>query len=377
MSLLFRSHKNLGLAFLLVWALAFLFSAASVQAQRPNPRDLPREPPPPMPRPTPKEPSDKDYEVVRTTSNLIVVPVSVTDSAGQPVLGLTKEIFRLEEEGRTQEIAQIGDPEQVPLDIVILFDASSSVTQKNFFTFQQQAAVRFLKQVMKPVDRAAVFVIADKPQLVQPLAPAETAFKMLLAIPAATVPTPTAFYDSVTTAAKYLAQNAPSQHRRVIVALSDGDDNFSTQIRDMSVAEARLAAKGEQTPAESRRLLQERHRRAVLDVEREVQRDDAVFYSINSGGPSVRLNEISTRAQAGMQQLAETTGGNSFVPDKIENLDAVFQQIAAELRSQYLLQYYANSDAPPEKFLRIKVTIPTRPELRIRARQGYYPKRGK
>ena len=126
----------------------------------------------------------------------------------------------------------------------------------------------------------------------------------------------------------------------------------------------------------SRRDLQARHARAVEDVQRGVQRADVVFYSINPGGPSVRLNEISTRAQNGMRLVADSTGGTAYVPAKSADLETVFRQIAAELRAQYLLQYYSNSDAPPGKFLKIKVATPARPELRVRARQGYYSKKG-
>jgi VWFA-related protein len=76
-----------------------------------------------------------------------------------------------------------------------------------------------------------------------------------------------------------------------------------------------------------------------------------------------------------MQQLAVATGGTSFVPEKLEDLDAVFRQIAAELRSQYLLQYYSTDESTNGKFLRIKASVPARPQLRVRARQGYYAKR--
>jgi VWFA-related protein len=106
-----------------------------------------------------------------------------------------------------------------------------------------------------------------------------------------------------------------------------------------------------------------------------VQRGDIVFYSINPGGPSVRLNQISTRAQNGMQQVADSTGGTAFVPERLEQLDAVLRQIASELRAQYLLQYYSNSDAPNGKFLNIRVRTPTRADARVRARQGYYVKK--
>jgi Ca-activated chloride channel homolog len=352
----------------------------------PSQSDAP--PPPPIQRPTPtpapkaEEPED-EAEVVRVTSNLVVVPVAVTDASGNAVQGLKKEDFRLEEEGRAQELATIGTAEEVPLDIAVLFDVSSSVTAKNFFALQQEAAARFLRQVLKPVDRAAVITIADKPALAQPLANADTATAAVLRIPAATVSTPTAFYDSVTFAAKYLDANAPGNHRRVILAISDGDDNFSNSVREQTVAEYEAEKKEEEAQnggrplgerASARRDLQARHVRAVAGVQRAVQGADAVFYSINPGGPSVHLNEISTRAQNGMQSVADATGGTAYIPARTEDLETIFRQIAAELRAQYLLQYLSNNQATAGKFLRIKVTTPARTDLRIRARQGYYKK---
>ncbi len=127
--------------------------------------------------------------------------------------------------------------------------------------------------------------------------------------------------------------------------------------------------------AAARKRQEELHRRAVADVQREVQAADAVFYSINPSGNALRLNDISTRAQNNMRQLADATGGNSFVPERLENLDTVFRQIANELRAQYLLQYYSNSNAPAGKFLNIKVGVPARAGARVRARQGYYVKK--
>jgi Ca-activated chloride channel family protein len=75
-----------------------------------------------------------------------------------------------------------------------------------------------------------------------------------------------------------------------------------------------------------------------------------------------------------MQKLAESTGGTAFLPDKIEDLGLVFDQIAAELRAQYLLQYYSNTKTPGMQFRRISVAVPAQPQLKVRARQGYYPK---
>jgi VWFA-related protein len=113
---------------------------------------------------------------------------------------------------------------------------------------------------------------------------------------------------------------------------------------------------------------------AVQFVQQAVQKADAIFYSVNPGGPSVRMNVISTRAQTGMQAVADATGGTAFLPDSDKDLEKVFSQVAAELRGQYLLQYYGNSEAPPGQFRRIRVTLPGHAELRVRARQGYYAK---
>ncbi|HEY5885600.1 MAG TPA: VWA domain-containing protein [Pyrinomonadaceae bacterium] len=371
--------KHLGPA--LLFAVLALFSfAPSASAQLV--RDLPPPPPPkptpkPTPVPTPRPLKDEDFDVVRVTSSLVMVPVSVVDTHGEPVLGLQLADFRLDEEGKTQEITQLGNPDQVPLDIAILFDVSSSVSDRGFFAFQQKAGASFLRQVMKPVDRAAVFTIKNRPEMVSPLGSAEAAAAKLLSIPAATTPVATAFYDSVLAAAAYLKTNSSDGHRRVILVISDGDDNISNAIKDLSQAEARATLDGKVTPTAARASLDARRERAVADVQRAVQQADAAFYSVNPGGPSVRLNQISTRAQNHMQSIAASTGGSAFLPGSEQDLERVFSEVAAELRGQYLIQYYSNSQATGNQFRRIAVSLPTKSQLRVRARQGYYPKVGK
>jgi Ca-activated chloride channel family protein len=365
--------KHVGPA-LLFAVLALFWLAGPVAGQ--TIRDLPPPPPAPTPKPTPtpRPPKDEDFEVIRVKTSLVMVPVSVVDTQGQPVHGLQLGDFRLDEEGSTQQIVEIGNPDQVPLDIAILFDISSSVSQKGFFEFQQRAAASFLKQVMKPVDRAAVFTIQGQPALVAPLGPADATAAKLLTIPAATTPVPTAFYDTVLAAANYLTANSSEGHRRVILVISDGDDNFSRIIQDPPAAEARAEQRGELTRADAQKSLQNRRRKALLAVQQAVQQADAAFYSVNPGGPSVKLNLISMRAQDNMRSIAESTGGTAFLPGSEKDLENVFSEVAAGLRGQYLLQYYSNSQAVGTQFRRIAVSLPARGELRVRARQGYYPK---
>ncbi|HUQ31131.1 MAG TPA: VWA domain-containing protein [Pyrinomonadaceae bacterium] len=368
-----RNEMRIRFSLALSLALGFIFvGALAAQAQI----QLPQDAPPVMPKPTPKPPRDDEYEVVRVNSNLVVVPVSVTDATGQPVLGLKATDFRLEEEGRAQEIAQIGDPEQVPLEIVLLLDVSGSVNAR--FDFEKEAAARFIKQVLKPEDRATIFSIDQNPRLEQARDTAERAAAKLLSLPSSRGAT--AFYDTVLEATKYLSQNTPAQHRRVVVVISDGEDNFSNRTREIELATYRAMKSTDEQPLDKQgkdRLVKRRddiQREVLLDVQRELQRAEVVFYSINPSGEALHLNLPGVRAQAGMAQLAQSTGGNAFVPDKLENLDGVFRQITAELRSQYLLQYYSNNESAGNKFLRIKVNAPGQPAAHIRAREGYYPK---
>ena len=115
----------------LLFAVLALFCCGLTQAQ--TIRDLPPPPPAPTPKPTPTPapPKDEDFDIVRVNSNLVMVPVSIVDAKGQPFRGLQVGDFRLAEEGRDQQLVEIGNPDEVPLDIVILFDVSSSVNSAN------------------------------------------------------------------------------------------------------------------------------------------------------------------------------------------------------------------------------------------------------
>ncbi|HEV7475167.1 MAG TPA: VWA domain-containing protein, partial [Pyrinomonadaceae bacterium] len=226
------NYKSWGRQFgpaLLLAVLALCFCCTRATAQ--TIRDLPPPPPAPTPKPTPTPapPKDEDFDVIRTSSNLVMIPVSVTDAKGQPVRGLQIGDFRVQEEGRPQEIAQIGDPEEVPLSIALLIDVSGSTNTR--FDFEKEAAARFLKQVLKPADRASIFVIDRTPVVGQSGVTAEAAANGLLSLQPAADKGPTAFFDTAVEAAQYLADKTPSQYRKVILVISDGVDNFSERIK--------------------------------------------------------------------------------------------------------------------------------------------------
>jgi len=110
----------------------------------------------------------------------------------------------------------------------------------------------------------------------------------------------------------------------------------------------------------------------LSSVIREVQHSDIIFYSINPAGTSIRLNEISRQGQAVLESLAKVTGGTAYLSDRSDDLEGIFQNIVADLRAQYLLGYYSTNMRADGGYRRIAVSIPQRPDLRIRARRGYF-----
>ncbi len=346
----------------------FVFCGAiflSVPAGAQKIKQLPAPPPVPRykPKPTPT-PAEPEYEVVRVSSNLVMAPVSVTNAQGQPVLGLKPNDFRIEEDGRPQEIAQIGDPEQVPLDIALLIDVSGSVVAR--FGFEQQAAASFLQQVLKPEDRATVFAIDEKPRLIQPLTTAQLAARKLMTIGPSN--SYTAFFDSILEATNYLDKSSSTGRRRIVVVISDGDD--TARILEVSSAQNRSENMKLIGVNAQLQLIQ----KAQLDTQREVQRAEVTFYSINPSGQTMHLNVRTARSEEGMERIAAATGGAAFVPRNETELAGIFQRIASEIRSQYLLQYYSNNKSGAASFRRINVSTPNQPQLHVRAREGYFPK---
>ncbi|MGI8555183.1 MAG: VWA domain-containing protein, partial [Pyrinomonadaceae bacterium] len=269
--------------------------------------------------PSSTPPKAGDDEVIKVDSRLVVVPVSVTDANGQPVLGLKAQDFRISEDNKPQAVAQVSDAEKVPLEIALLFDVSASTDA--MFSFEQETAAKFLQDVMRPEDRAAIFTIGEKSVLLQPLDVAEKAVAAVRTIQ----PTKeqTAFYDSVRVAADYLQKNSPSGRRKVIVVISDGEDtnsdgviraiwdaerNLVNTVQGQNLRNIRVKARDDAKIKEQNRVL------------KSLQDADTVFYSINPAGSSYQLNKISQFGQSNLQVFASDTGGTAFLP-KFQPID--------------------------------------------------------
>jgi VWFA-related protein len=346
-----------------------------------------------QPKPTPPKTNnqtDEDDEIIKIDSRLVIVPVSVLNSSGQPVLGLKAQDFRVLEENRSQEIAQVSDAEKVPLEIALLFDISASTD--SMFQFEQETAAKFLQSVMRPEDRATIFTVGEKPVIVQPR---NTADKSAAAIKSIK-PTKqfTAFYDTVRAASDYLQKNAGQGRRKVILVISDGEDTNSEGIR-LGFASL-YNSLGKNINTLTRQMLEAKRNeikgREQAKVLKSLQNADAVFYAINPAGSSYQLNKISVFGQSNLDKFANETGGTAFLPkflpidtkDQMQNssntrknaetLQKIFQQLANELQAQYLVQYYSEGEFPTNKYIKLNVGLQNQQNFRVRARQGYFVK---
>ena len=340
--------------------------------------------------PTPKPRSDED-EIIKVQSRLVVIPVSVTDANGEPVTGLKAQDFRVEEENKPQTIDNIGTADIVPLEIALLFDVSASTDA--MFKFEQETAAKFLQGVMRPNDRASIFTVGLRGVMVQNRDTAEKSIESIRSI----TPTKeqTAFYDAVRLAAEHLKKNAPEGTRRVMLIISDGEDTSSEGVMQaIWNAERKITANIQGAPLRELRV-KARDEAKVAEqgkVMKSLQDADTVFYSINPAGSSFQLNQISVFGQQNMQRFADETGGTAFLPKfspvdtsdtymnaisvkkNQEILEKIFRQLTSELRSQYLIQYYSESNFPNNRYVKLKVNLTSRSDAKVRAREGYYVK---
>lgn len=284
--------------------------------------------------------ASKSSKPIRVNSSLVSVPVSITDAAGCAVHDLKLEDFRIAEDGKPVEISRMAEAYQSPIQLALLFDLSGSVHSR--FEFEQQAATHFLEKVWKPGDTISIVAFSEEPAVhLRGGRTLPEALRQLEQLQPTKVAT--AFFDTVVFASRMLHQTATPDTRQAQIVLSDGADNRS----DLGIP----------------------------DALKEIQHSDTIFYAINPSGASVRLNAINKKGQEHLSALASATGGTAFVSDQSEDLDGIFERIATELRAQYLLSYYSPNNLPDGKFLPIEVSLPQKPSLRIRARQGYYARR--
>jgi Ca-activated chloride channel family protein len=278
----------------------------------------------------------EEGEVVRISANLVTIPATVLDGAGKAVTNLTLKDFELRIDGQLRTISDV-ERSETPVRIALLFDNSGSLTAER--DVEIQAAIRFFRDVIRPIDQAAIYSVSTVSKLEQPLT--NNIRTLMQTIEHFGKPEgATALFDGITQAAAYMR---PQQGRKVILIVSDGVDtvsyaDFETTLKRVMVA-------------------------------------DCQIYVVQTGytdNPNVR----DLTAERRMQMFAAETGGTVYLPSGTGDLDRAFAQIAADLAQQYILTYYASNDLHDGRFRTIDLRVTTWPKVRVRARKGYYAPKG-
>lgn len=329
-------------------AVGFL-GGALLCAQQQNPS-----PPPPAP-PPPQEPVQKIENKITTTVNLVDVLFTVLDRRNKLVPTLEKADFRVLDDNIAQDIRYFSKQSDLPLRIGMLLDTSNSIRDR--IKFEQDAADNFLYSVLRRgKDEAFVMTFDDEPQVVQPFTGDTGMLRDI--IDRTRAGGGTAVYDAIYEACVAELSHPPRPPgdqpdvvRRVMILISDGEDNLSQHTRAEAIEMA--------------------------------QRTSVVIYTISTSTQWVSLDDPNkersgnrkfhlTEGDKILQDLAEETGGRAFYPYHVDDLDQSFQDIGDELRNQYSIAYNPSNHSLDGRYHKIKIETPDHKGYQVRARRGYF-----
>jgi VWFA-related protein len=292
----------------------------------------PQTPPPARP-PSQTERADEPARISVDVTRVQML-FTVQDKHGRFVTDLTKDDFEVFENKRAQRIQEFTAESDLPLRLAILIDTSNSIRER--FRFEQDAAVEFLKSVMKSrADKAMIVSFDTKPELVTDLI--DNPDRLEDGIRHLRAGGGTALYDAIYYACRdKLALDQPRhKFRRAMVVVSDGDDNQSDYTRDQALEMA--------------------------------QKADVVIYAI-----STNISRTETDGDKVLRYLTQETGGQAFFPFKVEDLAQSFENIANQLTHQYNLLYRPEPLITDGLWHNVQLRVRGRKDLLVRCRTGYY-----
>ena len=272
---------------------------------------------------------------IKVQTRLVNVALNVADAKGAPVGGLGRDDFQVAEDGKPQKIAVFEKESSSPLSIVLAIDASESVLRNE--NLEKSAARHFVKALLREQDELDLMDFADTVREVVPFT--NEPKRISGGLNQLQHGQATALYDAIYLAGQRLQSTSEAGgRRRVIVLITDGNDTVKGSVYEQALEQA--------------------------------QRAGAMVYSIII----VPVHADAGRNTAGehaLIQMANDTGGKYYYVEEPADLEPAFQHVSDDLRTQYLLGYYA---PPREKggFRRIKITMKGTQPYDLRYRVGYY-----
>jgi VWFA-related protein len=302
----------------------------------------------------PQEQEEPTTTLRVTTEVVDVYAVVRRGNKGPLVPNLSQEDFEVKEDGKPQEIRYFARETDTPLTLAILVD--TSISQERVLGIQQREAKRFLQEALREKDLTCVLQFDMEVELIQDF----TQDQRLLAraIDATQIrapasgplpsPLPTAgiggthLYDAVYLAAVDMMRDQAG--RKVIILLSDGVDQGSQVELDAAIEAA--------------------------------QKSNVIVYSIDVADPDYYYRYgVYAGGGSTLKRLSEQTGGRVIRVDKPEKTAQAFQEVAEELRTQYLLGYSPTNSARDGGYRKIEVKVRKSGGYKVQARRGYYAPR--
>ena len=272
--------------------------------------------------------------VIRTTVELVLVPVTVMDQSHRIVTGLEQDNFRVFEDKHAQPIKHFWKEDE-PVSVGIILDLSGSMNTK--IDRARESVVALLK-ASNPQDEFFLLTFAEQPTMVHNFThnTDDIQSSLLFANPKGR----TSLLDAIVAAVNNM-KNA-QYRRKALVIISDGGDNCS--------------------------------RYTEKDVRSLVKEADVLVYSIGVFDAEFRTLEERLGPEL-LGEISGLTGASAYVLDNPNYLPRIAEHIATELRNQYILGYSPDPSRHDGKWRKIKVnlTVPRGiPPLHVQARPGYY-----
>jgi VWFA-related protein len=316
-------------------------SQPSTPAQAPSPAAPPAAPPNPSVNPTAAPPAGQDNGqfTIPVSVNEVYLIFTVTDSKGHFIKDLQLSDFALlDDQKAPAQVFSFQQQTNLPLRVGLLIDSSTSIRQR--FEFEQQAATEFILQTIKPrSDKAFVMGFDVTPDLKQDWT--NNLDLLNTGINSLRPGGGTALYDAVYTACRdKLLDSARGQEptRKALVLVSDGNDNQSRVYLDEAI--------------------------------KMCQRAETIVYAI-----STNTSPSRERGDDVLNKIAQSTGGITFFPKRLEDIANGFHDIGDELRSQYALAYRPADFKADGAFRPIYLYCNQR-RYTVRVSKGYFaPKR--
>ncbi len=267
--------------------------------------------------------------------DLVPITVTVEHSAGGYADGLAAAQFRLFDDGAPRDIA-LFDAAQVPVDLVLLLDTSSSMNAR--LPQMQKAATQVVRSI-RPADRATIMTFGARTTVVWPLTHDTGA--LVRALGQLSCAGTTSLYDALYVALHEFSARGTELRRRAIVVFSDGDDTASLVSYD--------------------RVLEAARQRAVAT------------YTVRLVSPTGSPDRFARSARE-LTELARETGGRAFTTKGDEQVARAYESIAHDLAHQYVLGFLPPIDTAPGVH-RLTVLV-NAPMVRVRARGAYLGRSG-